>query len=279
MAIGSYRATVVRTCSVTPRMRRVTVGGAGLEGFASSGSPTERVKLLLAGPGQERPDVPVVSERGFSYPPGARRPIMRTLTLRRFDPDALELDLDIVVHDGLASAWSVTARPGEEVGVLGPAGGFALAADGERYLLAGDETALPAIATILERLPGGASADVFVEVESSSAAVALPSAAGTRISWLHRNGSASGEELVAAVRAFDWPPAPVYVWAAGESLAMRDMRRHLREDLGLPRERYEITGHWRERLTEDEAAEAEFRAIAAARAAGASDEELADAGL
>ncbi|MGH2804416.1 MAG: siderophore-interacting protein, partial [Thermoleophilaceae bacterium] len=97
MRIPTYAVAVVRTCTVTPRMRRVTVGGAGLEGFASRGLPDERIKLLLSRPGQRRPVLPAIDENGYHYPRGAPRPLSRTFTVRRFDPDALELDIDVAL--------------------------------------------------------------------------------------------------------------------------------------------------------------------------------------
>ncbi|MGH3995367.1 MAG: siderophore-interacting protein [Pseudonocardiaceae bacterium] len=147
-------------------------------------------------------------------------------------------------------------------------------------MLAGDESALPAIATILERLPAAARADVVVEVAGPGADQAVDSRADVSVTWLHRNGhgDAPGARLAEAVHAFDWPATPVQVWAAGESLSMRAIRRHLRDDLTLPRERYEVLGHWRDRLTEDQAIAVSDTAQEAARAVGASDDEVEDAG-
>jgi NADPH-dependent ferric siderophore reductase len=279
MAVPSYHAVVVRACAVTPRLQRVTVGGPGLRRFASGGLPDERVKLLLAQPGQERPELPVVDERGFGFPPGVQRPTMRSFTLRRFDPDALELDIEIVAHAGHASEWSRTVCAGEAVGITGPAGGYEPGAGAGWHLLAGDETALPAIATILASLPSAARAEVLVEVADASAE--LPLDARARVTWLHRDGGArpAGALLAEAVRAVDWPAEPVHAWAAGESGSMREIRRHLREERAVPRERLEVVGHWCERLTSDEANVARNTAVKAARAAGASDDELDELAL
>ena len=82
-----------------------------------------------------------------------------------------------------------------------------------------------------------------------------------------------------AVREFDWPRAPVRVWAAGEALAMRSIRRYLRDDRALPRDHYQVVGYWRDRLSEDQAIEAHLEAQRKARAAGASDDQVDDAGL
>ncbi len=267
MRIPTYAVAVMRASWVTQRMRRVTVGGAGLEGFASRGLPDERVKLLLPRPGQRRPVLPAMDERGYHYPPGAPRPVSRTFTVRRFDPGALELDIDVALHDGPAAAWSVAAREGDEVGVAGPTGGYEPSADASHHLLAGDEAALPAIATILERLPAATHADVLVEVADASAELAVDSRSDTRVTWLHRDGhgAPAGGLLAQAVLDLDWPPSPVQVWAAGEALGMRAIRRHLRDDLALPHDRYQVVGYWRDRLTEDEAIEVHLAAQEGAR--------------
>ena len=280
MRIPTYRVAVARAQSLTPRMRRITLGGPALATFTSSGLPDERIKLLLAQPGQRRPQLPVIDEHGFHYPPGAQRPIMRSFTLRRFDHDTLELDVDVVVHAGIAADWSLRAQAGDEAAIAGPAGGYEADADARHYLLAGDESALPAIATILERLPKDARADVLVEITAAGCELALDAHAELRTTWLYRkDGVPAGAQLVEAVRAFDWPASSVNVWAAGEALSMRAIRRHLRDDLTLPRERYEVIGHWRERLTEDQTAEHSERAQQAAIAAGAGADEVEDAGL
>jgi NADPH-dependent ferric siderophore reductase len=281
MPIPADVGAVVRAVSVSRRMRRVTVGGAGLAGFASSGLPDERVRLLLPPPGHERPALPDVDERGFRWPPEAPRPLSRTFTVRRFDPGPVELDIDVALHDGPAAAWSLHAREGEQVGIVGPTGGYEPGVRAGRHLLAGDESALPAIATILERLPAAARADVLAEVADASAELELESRADARVRWLRRDGSGApaGGLLAQAVRDFDWGPSPVRVWAAGESLAMRSIRRHLRDERGLPRDRFQVVGYWRDRLSEDQAIDAHLEAQRAARAAGASEDEIDDAGL
>jgi NADPH-dependent ferric siderophore reductase len=282
MRVPVYAATVRRARSLTPRMRRVTLGGQGLTGFTSRGLPDERVKLLLPQAGQERPVLPEINEDGYHYPPGARRPISRTFTVRRFDPEGLELEIDIARHDGSAAVWSVRARVGEVVGIAGPTGGYEPAANGGLHLIAGDEAALPAIATLLERLPAGARARVLVEVADASARLALDSRADAEVRWLdrgHAPGAPPGAVLVHAVRELPWPGEPVQVWAAGEALAMRAIRRFLRDDVGLPRERYQVVGYWRDELSEDQAIEAHLAAQEAARVAGRSEAEIEDAGL
>jgi NADPH-dependent ferric siderophore reductase len=279
MAIPSYHAVVIETTPITRRMQRVTVGGPGLRGFDSRDLPDERIKLLLAPPGEQRPVLPEIDERGFHWPPGAPRPLTRTFTVRRFDPGSVELDIDIALHDGPAAAWALRAEPGDELGVSGPTGGYEPAASDARHVLIGDEAALPAVATILERLPASARADVLVETRDADGELALDSLADARVTWLHRNGNAPGARLVEAVREYGWGGEDVQVWAAGEALAMRAIRRHLRDQLHLPRERFHVVGYWRDRLSEDQTIDAHLAAQEAARLAGASEDEIDDVGL
>jgi NADPH-dependent ferric siderophore reductase len=280
MRIPVHPAVVRSSHALTPRMRRVTLGGEGLDGFGSRDAADERVKLLLSPSGDGGPVLPRIDERGYRYPPGAERPVSRTFTVRRYDPVAAELVIDIARHDGWAADWAARARAGEAVGIAGPTGGYGAASSEGRHLLAGDETALPAIATILERLPAAANAEVVVEIGERSAEQALTSRATVRSRWLVRDpGAPAGARLVRALCDLEWGREPPRVWAAGEALAMRAIRRHLRDELRLARDRYQVVGYWRDSLNEDEAIEAHLAAQEAARAAGASEAEVEDAGL
>ena len=51
------------------------------------------------------------------------------------------------------ATWAATAEPGDPVAISGTGRGYAIDADAPRFLLAGDESALPAISTILDALP------------------------------------------------------------------------------------------------------------------------------
>jgi NADPH-dependent ferric siderophore reductase len=282
MRIPAYVVPVRRSVAVSARMHRITLGGAELAGFTSVGLADERVKLLLPRPGQHRPVLPTVDERGLHYSAGAVQPVSRTMTVRRFDPAALELDIDIALHGhGGVAAWALHAREGDYVGIVGPAGGYRPAPEADCHVIAGDDAALPAICTILERLPAGVRAQVFVEVEDDTDELTIESAADAQVVWLHRRGRAPRADgpLVRAVTGLAWPAGRVDVWAAGEALVMRTLRRYLRDELRLDRNRFQVTGYWRHQLTEEEAVETHLVAQDTARAAGASDNEVEDAGI
>jgi NADPH-dependent ferric siderophore reductase len=157
------------------------------------------------------------------------------------------VEIDFVLHgDGPAATWAATAAPGA---VLGVAGAGAL---GDRpaaaMLLAGDETALPAIHRILGNLPPTTRGVVLVEVAGPAEEQPLPAPPGMTVRWLHRNGTGPGETtlLPDAVAALDRPEGDdVFVWVGAESGAVRSIRSDLRGRWGLGRSQHHAIGYWR----------------------------------
>ncbi|WP_103379977.1 siderophore-interacting protein [Pseudonocardia dioxanivorans] len=238
---------VRRSARITPRMIRVTLGGDELAGFPGDG-PDRRIKMFFPVEGQDRPAVPRASTGGPVWPPGEPRPTIRTYTVRRFDPAAGELDVDFVLHEGHgpAAAWARAAEPGAWVGVSEPGGRWEPDPAARFHLVIGDESALPAVATVLEELAGFAGPVVaFLEVADAGEEQALPPNA--EVVWVHRGDAAPGEPLVSAVRAATLPDGDGQAWLAGESGAVRDLRRHLLDDRRLDRRRVYATGYWRAR--------------------------------
>ena len=132
---------------ISPRMCRITLAGPELDGFVSLAAD-DHVKLFFPAPGQDKPVLPVLGESGLVYPDGAARPAMRDYTPRRYDAERQELVIEFVLHSaGPASAWASRAAPGDWIGLGGPKGSRLTPEDYETILLAGDETALPAIAS------------------------------------------------------------------------------------------------------------------------------------
>lgn len=234
--------TVVRTVDVTPRMKRVTLGGEQLEGFHSAAADDHVVLFFL----RDDQVVPV-SDDPSRRPIWDERPPTRDYTPRRFDAAARELDVDFVLHgEGVASSWAESAAPGTRIAVGGPRG--SVVAEGfPHYLLIGDESVLPAIGRRLEELPADASAQVFVEVTDASDEQDLRSAATTDVRWLHRGDAAPGTTtlLVDAVRAATIPDGPLYAAVAGETDVVRGLRQHLlgERELNAPHTRF--SGYWK----------------------------------
>ncbi|MGH7419108.1 MAG: siderophore-interacting protein, partial [Candidatus Rokuibacteriota bacterium] len=176
------RVAVSRVEQLTPRMVRVTFHGSELEGLTVD-DPAASVRLLLPSPGTAALVMPTWNGNEFLLPDG-RRPTIRTFTPFRVDADALELDLEIVIHGGgAASEWAAAAQPGDPAAISGPGRGYAIDRDAPAFLLAGDETAIPAISQLLEVLPTDRPVQVYVEVAHPDARLPLPDHPRAAVEW------------------------------------------------------------------------------------------------
>ena len=224
-------------------MLRLVLGGGELAGFAIE-SPASSVRLLLPPPHSESLVMPTWSGNQFELPDGSRAPI-RTFTPRYFDDRSSELTLDVVLHDqGAATDWARSARPGDEVAISGPGRSEELDPSARSYLLAGDESAIPAIGQLLEAIPHDRPIDGHIEVADPTARIELPAHPGATVTW-HDAGSGAtpGEAVVAAVTATD--PLPDAVWVAGEAAAVQRVRKHLFDERGRTRTTVTARGYWK----------------------------------
>ncbi|MET8894357.1 siderophore-interacting protein [Streptomyces albogriseolus] len=246
----AHTGVVVRTERLTPHMHRVVLGGEGLAGVSADTCTDHYVKLLFPAPGAVYPE-PFDLQRIRAEFPREQWPVTRTYTIRHWDPDHRELTLDFVIHgdEGLAGPWATNARPGDIVRFLGPGGAYAPDPAADWHLLAGDESALPAIARALESLPQGARAFAFLEIAGPEEEQKIDS--DVEIRWLHRGDRRVGEALVEAVRALDRPEGRVHAFVHGEAHFVKELRRLLRVDRAIPREDLSISGYWRLGHNED----------------------------
>lgn len=247
-------ARVLRTRRVTPHMQRVSVQVDDLLRFdCPPRSLGPHVHALIPRQDCKEPGWPTVDEKGRAiYPPPEQRPAVRTYSVRRFDHAENSIDIDFVLHgEGIASAWAERATVGEEIGLWRPHAHI-LEAEPERYVLAGDHTALPAIAFILDHLPEDAQGDVIVMVPDRAEEQPLRLPKRMRLSWLHMPLDAqSGNMLPAAVRALD--PQDIrasFVWVGAEAAAARDIRAFARKECGLPASRTYILNYWKRGMVE-----------------------------
>lgn len=236
--------TVVRTERLGPHMIRVVLDG--LPGFPAGEYTDHYVKLLFPQPGVTYPE-PFDMRRIRSEMPREAWPTTRTYTVRACDPDAGEVTIDFVHHGevGLAGPWAAAARPGDVMRFLGPGGAYAPDPAADWHLLVGDESALPAIGAALERMPAGALAHVFVEVDGPEDEQELATEAAAEIRWLHRGPGPVGAALVEAVESLEFPPGAVHAFVHGEAGFVKLLRRHLRLDRGVPLAQLSISGYWR----------------------------------
>jgi NADPH-dependent ferric siderophore reductase len=245
-------AEVLSTEWITPRMVRLVVGGPGLAGMECGAFTDHYVKVLFPPEGVTYPE-PFDIERIRSEFPREQWPAMRSYTVRAWDSEALRMTLDFVVHgdEGIGGPWAARAEPGDTVRFMGPGGLYAPDASAGWHLLAGDESALPAIAATMERAPADVPVHAFVEVSDAADEQEIRCPEGRGVTWLHRGDRPVGEALVDAVRGLDFPAGEVHAFVHGEAGFVKELRRHLRHDRKVPRERLWISGYWRHGHTDE----------------------------
>ncbi len=300
-AYRPYAATVADVQRLSPHFVRVVFTSADFDVFGTAGLD-QRVKLILPGTdgrvsdiGQHDPDAIDAGEWYATWraiPHEVRSPL-RTYTVRRIDPGARLLSVDFVVHHdaGPGGAWAAQAAVGQEIVVVGPdqrSDGYRLGLDwhpgtARRVVLAGDETAAPAISGILESLDDSYEVDAFIEVPSAADALDLDIPEGFRVTWLARGEREHGAALSEAVTAWSAGAGDVlvraaaprtqelteidvdrdllwdspedaegefYAWIAGEAAMVKGLRRHLVQGCGVDRKRVAFMGYWRLGLSE-----------------------------
>ena len=247
------RLTVAEVTRPTPRLVRVALGGDDLDGFRSDG-PADHVKVFFPPAGETEPALPRLGpdgiESGQALPRTARDYTPRHHRLA----DGL-LELDLVVHDGgLASGWAEQARPGQWLGVAGPRGSHVPTGRFTSLVLAGDETALPAMANWLRWAPAGLAVTVVAEVADAHdhQDLSAGTAAALDLRWAHRGDAplADGTALVDAVAALpDVEPTlgpGTFWWVAGETAVVQRIRRHLLDDRGVEADLVSSRGYWKQ---------------------------------
>ncbi|MGY1823881.1 siderophore-interacting protein [Geodermatophilus sp. SYSU D00079] len=236
--------TVVSVTDATPSVRRVLLSGT--PAAVAAAGPT--ISLLVPRVGDPAPHWPAVARDGrIVWPQGSHGVHLRSYTARRQDPDRGLVEVDFVLHgDGPAAAWAAAAAPGAPIAV---AGGGPLGERAAAWLLvAGDETALPAMTRILAAAAPDTRGVALVEVADATEEQPLPAPDGVAVRWLHRDGTAPGESplLADAVAALDRPEGEdVFAWVAAESAAVRTIRADLRSRWGLGRAQHHAIGYWR----------------------------------
>jgi NADPH-dependent ferric siderophore reductase len=255
-----FPVTVRRTVRLSPSFVRITFTGEELDRFADNGFD-QRIKLILPLADRGFTDLPTGPgwKAAWRRLPQDRRNPARTYTVRAVRRHQREVDLDMVLHGdgGPASRFASRAAPGDQAALLGPDARFPGRHGGMEYaptaghrgpvLLAADETALPAVAAILERLPGEARGEVVLEVPDAADRLPLEAPTGIILTWLVRDGRPHGSRLVLEVpaAAARLGNRSLYTWLAGESTAVTQLRRHLVTRLGHDRRSVTFMGYWR----------------------------------
>ena len=236
---------VVGIEDLTPRMRRITLAGPQLGPFEADGrsfpgfeslGPDDHIKLFFPDPATGDLSLPRQGEGRLHWPQDPPA-ISREYTPRGFDPASGRLVLDFVLHGhGVAGTWAARAVVGQRIHLGGPRASMLLP-DAARYLLIGDETALPAIANWLEMLPATAQVAAHVLIGAEEAKIPLP----RPVEW-HAYDDADADAMAALIRDAG-VASDTYVWAGGERAAIAALRAHL-GGLGHPADLTDLSNYW-----------------------------------
>ncbi len=241
--VFAARVTAVR--DLTPHMRRLTIAAGEFADYAPAG-PDEYLGLLL--PRKESVALVLPANDGTENIRAAvgaiqdeERPDLRWYTLRAHRPEAREIDVDFVVHgdEGPGTRFAGRARVGAAVGIRECTALYAPLPETHTRVIIGDESAIPAIARILEATETHET-HVFIEISDAAEKQDLAGA----VTWIEREGELPGARLQQAVRAAVLPEVIDYAWVCGERLAVQELRRHL-VDRGVSKDRITFSGYWR----------------------------------
>ncbi|MDK8613954.1 siderophore-interacting protein [Corynebacterium pseudodiphtheriticum] len=246
---------VLRVQDVTDGMRRVTLGGPQLAAHTAdngyvvpefrSDNFDDSIKLILPQAPGDEPVGPTQRDRKLDWPAKSSSSPRRTYTVRRFDSQHGELDVDFVLHgSGPATSWASQAQPGDILQIAGPKSTSSQPQGADWILAAGDATALPALSRWLEEWPAGQRGKFFILVNEHSHRQQLPCPDGVEITWLFRS---DGHTLYDAISTTDWWDGEIFAWVAGESASLKPIRRWLQEAKGLRKHQIHFSGYWKSR--------------------------------
>jgi NADPH-dependent ferric siderophore reductase len=178
---------------------------------------------------------------------------VRNYTVRDHRPEAGEVVVDFVIHGtdgvrpGVAAPWALRARPGDRVALIDQGCGFELDPGAGFCLLAGDESAQPAILGILRDLPRDARGLALIEVPEPADAQTHQAPDGVDVRWIHREAATGtpGARALAELRSFrPASPGDVSAYVVGERTLATGGRRHL-VAAGVPKAQVQFVGYWR----------------------------------
>lgn len=256
---------VIATERLNEHFVRLTLGGEGFDRYRENaaaqleGKPVQHptdtyAKLLFADPSLGLTPPYDLEELRQRLRP-EQMPVRRTYTLHSVDEQARTLQIDFVVHgdDGVAGPWAASAQPGDQVCFAGPGSGYAPNPNVDWHLMAGDESALPAITAALAALPQDAQGIALLEVTDAADELPLQAPDGVEVRWLHRGGPFTPESTVLAQELLEtpWRAGHVQVFAHGEREVIKQLRRYFTDVRSLDRRQMSLSAYWAHGRAED----------------------------
>jgi NADPH-dependent ferric siderophore reductase len=232
-------ARVVSASRVAPHFLRVEMDCADTRRLAEGKGM--HFALLLPPEGRA-PVWPRLDDNGRTVMPQGEDALHRApYTFVDLDAATGRFTFDVFEHEGgRTTGWARQASPGEVVGITGPGSGDF--PTGRDILIAGDETALPAIRRILARSAPDRRGRAFVEVGTEADICPLPRPDGIALTWLVRS---KGEALWDRLSHADLPEGPdPHVWIAAEKELIRKAKARFGGELGIGRTQSYFAYYW-----------------------------------
>lgn len=238
---------VIERIQLSPHMVRIVAGGPGISAIEDNGMTDAYSKMLFTPAGSDlTPPYDMAALRESL--PLEQLPSVRTYSIRKFDLANGQIWIDFVVHgdEGVAGPWANRAEPGDPLVLLGVGGGYAPDPDADWHLLAGDDSALPAIGAALEAMPRSATGVALLEVGGPQDELEFDAPEGIEITWLHRGDAEAGTTplLVDAAKALPWRDGRVQLFVHGERGAMKALRPYFTDERGLERRGLSLSAYW-----------------------------------
>lgn len=246
--------TVSRKEYLTPHYIRVFLTGEKVPLFDNTTVGVNN-KILIAPKGIHKIHFPEFDyeKRQWHPMPEEVRPTVRTYTHRGIDLKKNEIWIDFVAHgdEGPASAWAISAKEGDVLGVLMKDGKTELYAKAENYLLVADATGIPVVAAILEDLSETAKGTCIIEVHGKEDEQKLPTKADMHFIWLHNEHPQNGSLLAEFVKAQQLSEQNRFAYVAAEFSSVKEIRQYLRKEKNWKQEELYAYSYWKAGVAED----------------------------
>ncbi|APC11691.1 MULTISPECIES: siderophore-interacting protein [Providencia] len=237
---------------VSPSIRCITFTGEKLSAYPT-GCEGGHLKIFLAPDLKSQPALPVLTEKGRSWPENEPHPFVRTYSVRAIRPEIKEIDIEFAMHDGVtgpAYLFARDAKPGNWMGITNPGGPDPLLPIRKHYFMAGDSSSLPAIAALLEKMPKDAQGKVVLRLDSQEDIRELEKPQHVEIIWICGDITKT-DALISTFKSWDIPTSDTAFWIAGEDQIIRDLRRFIRREKGFGREDIYAIPYWRHGYDEE----------------------------
>ncbi|SMX51218.1 siderophore-interacting protein [Actibacterium lipolyticum] len=234
-----HLVSVASVRRISPNFLRVTMACENVGALLTGGM---HFSLLLPPEGRA-PVWPHINDEGRTiWAEGEDQLHRAPYTFVDLDVKAGTFSFDVFEHDGgRTTEWARHTTKGDVVAVVGPGGGTF--PTGDFLLMAGDETALPAMRRILEHSDPARRGAVFIELGDMRDKCPIAAPEGVTVTWVQRG---SGDTILDQICAAGLPETEQshFVWFAAERDQVRRAKSHFRDTVKIERTQGYFSTYW-----------------------------------